>query len=213
MDILTFNLHSEAKFRDREWAPFLDIWHDWFGQRCRGEGVVYCLYPSDIDECLKLFRIDSDFCAAEREFAELCDRHNAIGVSRRRFIDFPLLRPLLPMPEKRELSPFLELGWTESDVASFVNLQNPTAKINRRLRAAAGRLICSPMFLSAIATIRERWDRLPVEIRPMIPIARSTKVPTANAALGLEPEPALLSEFMTEFDRFCDEWHLLGMAT
>src|SRR4051812_36211839 len=213
MDTLTFNLRSELKFQDREWASFLGVLHNWFGERCASDDVVYSLHPSKINECLKLFRIDSDFGAAEREFAELCDRNNAIAVSHGRFLDYRLLRPLLPMPERSELIPCLELGWTESDVACLTNLKNPTAKINRRMRAAAGRLISSPEFLEQVAKIRDGWNKLPVEIRPALPIARSVEASSANVRLGLEPAPPLLSDFIAEFDSFCDDWHLLGMAT
>jgi hypothetical protein len=175
--------------------------------------LVYCLHPSQIGECLKLFCIDSETVAAERVFAELCDRHQAIGVLHARFLAYPLLRPLIAWPEYEDVTQFLELGWSKSDVACVVNLKNPTAKINRRLRAATGRLISSPKFLNAVATIQELWNRLPDDIRPTIPIARSIKIPSADAKLGCKPAPPLLRKFIAEFDNFCDEWHLLGMAT
>jgi hypothetical protein len=213
MDTITFNLKSEPKYPNRDLASFLDVRHEWFDARCIVDGPVYCLHRSQIDECLKLFCIDSEAVSAERAFAELCDRHHAIGVLHGRFLGYSLLRPLLAWPEYEEVAQYLKLGWSESDVACVVNLKNPTAKINRRLRAATGRLISSPKFLNAVATIRELWDRLPVEIRPTMPIARSIKISSADAKLRLEPAPALLSEFIAEVDNFCDEWHLLGMAT
>jgi hypothetical protein len=146
MGTLMFSLESGRNIPNRDWASFLEVRQEWIADRYTGDELIYCLHPPQIHECLKLFQIHSDAFAAEREFTELCDRHNAIGVSHGRFLHYPLLRPLLEWPANVDLKPFLELGWTKADIACVVNLEDPTAKINRRLRAATGRLISSPRF-------------------------------------------------------------------
>jgi hypothetical protein len=102
---------------------------------------------------------------------------------------YSLLRSLLPLPGNIDLSPFLKFGWTPSDVVCVRNLKDPTAKINRRLRAAGGRLVSSPKFLDAASSIRNHWEKLPSQIRPLIPLARSFKSRSAGE-LNLKPAPS-----------------------
>ena len=80
-----------------------------------------------------------------------------------------------------------------------------------RLKGAAGRLISMPAFL-AKERIRKLWNELPPQLRPTFPLARSSKLASSNG-FDLSPAPTELTDFVAEFDRFCDEWHLLGMTT
>ena len=203
---------TPIKFPYLDWQCFLNTNGYWFAATQAEGRLVYCLHPRHLDACLRLFELDAAAEIAERKFVTLCDQHDAIGVSNGQFIRYPLLRPLLAWPGNFDLSPFLKLGWTPSDIACMRNLTDPTLKINRRLRAAAGRLVSSPKFLEAASNIRNHWEKLPIQIRPFVPIARSFKSPSAGE-LDLKPAPQPLADFTAAFDRFCDEWHLLGIAT
>ena len=209
----TSNDAQGFKYPDQALHELHSAHSDWFAKVQNIDGLVYCLSPEHLESCLKLFRLTGDFKAAEQELANLCDRHHAIGVCCDKFIRLSLLRPQLAWPRNLEnLKGFLELGWTESDVAAAMNVPDPTIKINQRLRAAAGRLISMPVFLDAKADIRKLCDDLPAQLRPQLPLARSFKVAT-TAGLNVESAPKVMADFIVEFDRFCDEWHLLGLAT
>jgi hypothetical protein len=195
-----------------ELEEFTSAHGEWLANVRREDGVILSLHPAHIDNTLRLFSLDAIAEAAERDFARLCDRHHAIGVCNSRFIRYSLLRPPLPWPPSQDLNVFLQLGWTKSDIACVRNLSDPTAKINQRLRASAGRVISMPAFLAAKARIHDLWQELPPQIQPGLPLARSVKL-AATSGMEIEPAPDLMSEFIAEFDRFCDEWHLLGMTT
>jgi hypothetical protein len=206
---------ASSNFRDssEELQRFRERHEAWIALEYGGEdGVAYSLHPEHFDACIGLFRLDDKCRGAELDLATVCDRNGAIGICEDRFIKYSLLQPPLAWPSHLDLSAFLELGWTQSDIAAVANLSNPTDKIHDRLRAAAGRLISMPAFLDARGRLRQAWRALPSSIRPLLPIARSGRT-EAPEALGLELAPAAVAPFIQKFDEFCDEWHLLGMTT
>jgi hypothetical protein len=192
------------QFREKH-ANWIALEHD-------DDDVAYCLHPEYVDASLQLFDLDANSREAEKDLATTCDRNSAIAVCGDRFIKYSLLRPLLTWPSNLDLSDFLAQGWDQTHIASIKNFSNPTEKINHRLRAAAGRLVSMPAFLSARDRVHQVWQQLPPRVRPLLPIARSARIAAAHK-LDLEPAPAPLAAFIEEFDRFCDEWHLLGMST
>ena len=191
-------------FRQRH-AVWLDLLED-------NDGVAYSLPAAQIDSCLRLFNLHDDQVSAERSFAELCKEHTAIGVCGVQFVRTSLLTAPPPWPSKLDLSEFLALGWTESDIASVRSCTDPTARIHDRLRASAGRLIGMPAFLNAKSHLRRLWHTIPSATRPIFPIARSMKL-ASQGDLKLKPAPEPLLRFCREFDEFCDHWAILGLAT
>jgi hypothetical protein len=204
--------NTTTEFPDSEWIAFRESHSAWTRAQSVGGGPLHCLHPDHVDQAVRLFRIDREFEIAERDFAALCDWHDSIGISADRFLRYPLLRPQLPWPPKHDLKKFLSLGWTQSDIAVVNNMSDPTRKINSRLRSAAGRLICMPSFLTDRDALRQRWDELSPTVRPLLPIAKTSRIsPSARPLLVEAPRP--LIDFALEFDEFCDKWQLLGMTT
>jgi hypothetical protein len=203
---------SATKFPTQDWITFCEAHSHWVDQRQDSHGVLHCLSPEDIDASLRLYRLELSSEAAERQFAALCDRHSSIGVCNGQFLRYALLRRPLSWPPDQELQEFSSLGWTPQDIACLRNMSDPTAKINHRLRAAAGRLISMPSFLAARDRIRELWVELPMQSRPDLPLARSTKL-SSNKQPGLNRAPEALANFVAALDEFCDQWHLLGLTT
>jgi hypothetical protein len=81
------------------------------------------------------------------------------------------------------------------------------------MQAAAGRLLATPSFLADRDRLKALWQKLPTSERPplpLYPVCRATQVPPDATAL---PADSLVSEFWTEFKRFCHEHQLLHLAT
>src|SRR5262249_31396961 len=150
-----------------------------------------CLPPTKLDRSLDLFRIGEDCELAERDFAAFCDRHNAIGVRGDRMLNFATLQRTHAWPPAEGLDPFLSLGWSPQDIASIRNIPDPTKKINHRLRAATGRLVCTPAYLAAVGRMRSLWLALPFSVRPALPLARSIKLPQSIETTAESAPPEL----------------------
>jgi hypothetical protein len=205
--------HAQAiEDPEAEWAGFLTESADWVSQQVAAYGVLHSLSPIHIDSALRLFRIDSQFETAERDFARLCDRHDSVGVCAGRFLKYPLLRPQLPWPSDHEFDGLLKAGWTQSDIDGVRSMADLTRDLNHRLRAAAGRLICMPAFLAHRDAVQRLWESLPITNRPELPIAHS-RVSLAVANRHLVNADQSLAEFTYRFGQFCDCWHLMGMAS
>jgi len=210
---LTFSWNrADAKDPDYELALYLDARVTWVSAVQGNDGALYCFTAPRIDSCVQLFRLDQTAHVAELELAKLCDRHDAVGIYNGRFVRYPLLRPPLPWPPNEDLSDLLDHGWTERDIRQVQTMPDPTIKIHDRLRGAAGRLISMPSFHQAKAEVRRQWEVLPAKNRPQLPIARSLKAaPPEHFDAKLVRED--VAAFFKLFDKFCDEWQLLGLTT
>jgi hypothetical protein len=214
-------------FPEQEWTDFRERNARWFVEQQSTFDPLHCFPTAQVESYLRLFDVDPEFVRAEQEFSELCDRNHAIGIYDRQFLRTALLRPALTWPSSADLSSFLKLGWTLSDIASVKSLSEPTAKIHRRLHASVGRLISTPNFNSECQELQTRWKTLPAEIRPDLPIRRSSIVPPHARKFDGAPEELAgffakyelqkpseeLVEFLKTFDGFCDRWQLLGVIT
>lgn len=196
----------------KQLQEFHEVHENWFAPQQSAEGFVYALPMAHFDKAVALFRIDPGSRRADAALASLCALNLSIGLSINRFIKCAQLQSPIPWPNDFDLSDFLNLGWTRSDIAAVKSLNDPTAKIHKRLRSAAGRLISMPTFIAERNELLAIWQRLPIDQRPPFPIARSMRLVAAVDLVGSRASDEL-ADFIARFDRFCDDWHLLGMVS
>lgn len=210
--------NSTSRFTHMSSQPLEDLQKfqqshaDWIEQGTNDDEIAYSLSREHFDRCISLFRVSSATQQMETELVAICERNGAIGIATDCFIKYSLLEPQLAWPADLNRSEFRELGWDQTDIATVKSLKNPTEKINHRLRAAAGRLISMPTFVAGTKDLRIAWRSLPQGQRPHLPLARSSRFASVSE-WDLQPAPAALAGFITKFDQFCDDWHLLGMTT
>ena len=211
---VTFSVSRDSvKYPHEEWKSFQETHCLWVQEVQRPDGVLFSLPPSEVDGALRLFRWDAKCELAERELAALCDRHRAIGVVDEGFVDYPWLRPPLPMPQV-DLLESMDLNWPQEVMDAVCNLKEPTNSLNARMRSSLGRLISMPRFGTEADALRVAWLQLPDQSRPPLPIrrsARSSKLPVKMEWSSADPSE--LRDFVSEFDHFCDGWQIAGMAT
>ncbi len=94
---------SSTRHPDEELSAFYRAHPTWADEKTDGDGVLLCLSQSHFDAAVGLYRIDSATQQAERDFTALCDNHDAIGVSCGRFMNYPWLRPDLPLPPREDV--------------------------------------------------------------------------------------------------------------
>lgn len=210
---MTFNSDAETALDPMEQLQEFHERHGrWFVMQQSAEGIAYALPLGHFDDAVALFRIDNDARNADAALARLCALSLSIGISRNRFIKCAQLQSPIPWPNDFDLSDFLDLGWTRSDIAAVKSLSDPTAKIHKRLRSAAGRLVSMPTFIAAKNELRAVWQRIPIGQRPAFPIARSARL-LVGAGIVESQASDEIAGFIARLNRFCDEWHLLGLVS
>lgn len=153
--------------------------------------------------------------AAEATLSAVCEAAGMLGISRSGFVNYwfppPKPREGRPIP-KYLLASMKEHGWKDRHLHQTRRLAKLGDGLHRRLAGAAGWMISSPTFLQAREKLRVQWQELPEDRRPPLPLTRTPRLDQAPAGAKRQ-RASQTTHFWRDFDRFCDEWRLLGMET
>jgi hypothetical protein len=195
---------------DATWAEFATLHADWLESRLREGDVVYRL-PAFLMRTLQpALGLDPEDVSAEARFDELCLRFRSVGVCNGRTIPFDWL---VPKPRAIADGAVQKMDWAAVEIPNMQSLQCSAKDVPPRLAGIIGRRICDPAFLADRDRLRAAWQALPSRQRSPFPLYRTSSYTRAPDDTKLEPAPALVAEFLRDFDNFCREWRLSGMAT
>lgn len=180
------------------------------------DGVVLSFLPQHVDvlpEQSPHFELDLEF---EKHFAQCMEQLGGIGVY------VPTLKPIpsacfkasptsFPDQIPRECIPAV---WTAADLDDLRQFFSDRTLNNLYLRgrAAIGRLLCHPPFLTEIKSLQNLWRAIPDERRPPLPVMRPMVVSRAVPGT-IQIKNRRLKEFTSRFAGFLDCWQLSGMTT
>ena len=181
-----------------EWATFCERFTDKISGR---ESSFYSL-PLELIKPLQSTIpnwLTAEAVTFEEEFANLCGRHNVVGVAAGRPVPYGWLTFATQSAGQGEpltLSDLKWLGWDQfwslETANRLLNVgADRTEPLRRQLQAFIGWLITNPAFVSQVAEFKAR---------------EKDKLATGEP---LEDDEELLAAFV----EFCAEWQLDGMAT
>ena len=183
----------------------------WLSGSLQGTEPVYCL-PAAMIEALRVvgphqqFALTADQAEAEKALTESCGSAY-IGIWGRRwinsgcFIDKPPISP----------DALREIGFTAGQVLNADQALNRTDGISLKLRGYVGWLVTEPTFMANRDELRQRWESLPEEIRPLFPLQRTIARPSAGPVEeGVDRRP---DDCRLQLDEFLDRWGLTGLET
>ena len=201
-----------VRFWKEDWKPFSRA-HPDLAEAVTPISPLYCLPTPAIDTLARTRRtspplLDEASAKAERELADLCRKHGAVGCWPGRPIPYA---PLAPCPIPLDESEFQRLGWTRSIQLRARQALTKAEEAGQRLKGYVGWLLTEPPFLAEVSGLRERWDALSERQRPTFPLARPLPLP--GLASGAASAPPALAEFAAAVQQFLDRWGLMQLTT
>lgn len=205
---------SELVYFSPKWERFLSSHGKWFEQRLAENEPVFALPRHMLDHrASSLFQILDADLVAEQCFAELCKTFLSVGICSDQPLPYRWLRPRIGIVSDDFLTEMKPLGWTDEHIDQYKTGSDKADDLAERLKGSVGRLVCSPLFCKRRDELRKKWQKLPLDKRPRLPLSRSPKLSSSgNRMFSREVPPRNLIKFVREFDRFCDEWRLNGMT-
>lgn len=208
------SLHIWAR---EDCGPRLDelrlLYGDWFADRLSESSVVYRLPGTILQRLTGLLALTPEDQRAEALLDRICTKCHSVAVTGTSAVPYRWLRPRLAQPRTEWFGSMRALGWTSAHVWQAWELIDKADGMADRVKGAAGRLICCPNFLAARDQLQSRWQALPDELRPELPLYRSPQSAQQPPELQRVSAPPRLKRFTKELDAFCDEWNLQGLAT
>jgi hypothetical protein len=209
---LQVTLTSEPRGFSRDWKSFLTQHGEW-DQLHNLDEPLYCLPASAIYWLARVERgsspvLNATSARAERQYAELCAQHNAVGSWQGRSIVYPYSRP----PSNSVLQSLLsQSGWSNALKRQMQQGLKKIEPANLRLKGYVGWLLTEPAFLHAVSRLAESWRSLPVEQRPSFPLGRPLRLEVEPR--DSSPAPTALATFGGAVRDFLDRWGLIQLTT
>jgi hypothetical protein len=188
---------------------------DWVMGRARHD-VIYALPEPAIHRLSfcgpeRPALLDDRQAAAERDFAGLCRKMQAIGLAGGKFLQ---QTPFEPHCRVNLEGAFSSYGAGPMAELSAI-LDGMSVEVAERQMAYIGWLLTEPMFLRERDHLRELWLQFPAGRRPSLPLRRPWKdwdVPTGRRDVP-EPGDVPAQEFGVALVRLLHKWQLMYLAT